>query len=187
MNSPIPTALQAPRPNRASRRAVQLGIDQGPNKLAAPVAPRQPVQIGIAFAHSEDCRQMAMIVTVGPNQIPVQLTPDSWEELAANGDAVADKVRAALAAPSEPEPDPVYDDDDAVLIRKRIEECAVAYGKYRLYRHGIGQAFRHPNHMKNWAAKHKLDVEPDPECGDVMFYPAATPLPGPTLETATPV
>jgi hypothetical protein len=187
LSNSIPDILQAPRPSRSSRRAAQLGIDQGPNKLAPAPVQQQPVQVGIGFGISSDKRQFVMVVSLGNQQIPVQLTPDVWDEVAAKGDDFADQVRAALAVPAEPEPDPVFDDDEALLVRKRAEECAIAYGKYRMDQPTVRSAFRHQNHLVNWAAKHRLDFEPDADNSGVTFYPAATPLPGPIIEAATPV
>ncbi len=186
----IPTT---PRPNRHARRAAEaVARQQAGGSVQQVPAQGVPVQVGIAFGHNDT--HMVMILTLGNQQIPVPMTADQWETLAANGDTVAEALRAAQAAaaavPAEAEPDPVYDDDAAVLIRQRAEDCAVSYGKYLMDQRTVRQAFRHQNHMVNWAAKHRIDFELEADNSAVTFYPAtsaAIPLPGPTVETPTAV
>jgi len=170
------TALQAPRPNRHARRvlaanpALDLGIKSGHSPPPVPPQPGQPVQVGLKFGRTST--HMVMVVCLGPNEVPMPMTPDQWEQLKVVGDEQAEAVRAGAPEP-EPEPAPAYDDDEAVLIRTRAEECAIAYGKFVMDPHTALRAFRHPNHLANWAAKHKLDMEPDEATGGVVFYPVA--------------
>jgi hypothetical protein len=165
----IMSSLQAPRPNRSSRRAQQLGIDQGPNKLAPAQGPMQQGQVQVNFAHS--LTHLVIVIQNNLGQTVIPMTAEQWEQFKLAGDAELAAIPAA-----EPEPAPVYDDDEAVLIRIRIEECAVAYGRFVLIPDQAVRAFRHPMHMTNWAAKHELDMEPDPATGGVVFYPAAQPM-----------
>jgi hypothetical protein len=170
----IPDCLATARPTRSARRAVQLGIDNGPNKLAAPPV-QQPVQVGIKFAHDGKAT-MAMVLSVGPNTIPIPMTPEGWEELAAAGDGIADQLRAIIAAGPVAEPEPVIEygpEEQAEKGRFQIEATVNNYGRAVVSKPMMSALFRHSEHARNWARKHNLDLSCDVAAGNVTFSPAS--------------
>jgi hypothetical protein len=171
------SALQTPRPNRHARRALAANpaLDLGSKSGHAPVPQQSPCQIG--FAHSPT--HLVLVITDNIGQRAIPMDAGQWTAFKAGGDT---EMQAMIDGqiPAEPEPAPVYDDDEAVLIRQRIEDCAEAYGHFHASPELICQAFRHPNHLTNWMAKHRLEAAPrdsqDPADG-VTFYPATGPAP----------
>jgi hypothetical protein len=114
-----------------------------------------------------------MVLVVGNQTIPIPLTPDGWDELAAAGDGIADQLRAIIAAGPVAEPELEYGpEEQAEKGRVAIETCVSNYGRAVVSKPMMAALFRHAEHARNWARKHDLDLEGDVATGTVTFSPA---------------
>jgi hypothetical protein len=168
----IPDCLATTRPSRSSRRAAQLGIDQGPNKLAVPApVQQQGGQVGIRFGRTTT--HVGMLISINGQSAAIPMTPDEWDNLAAQGDEQADLIRDAVPLPVEAEPVVEYSgDEQAEKGHSSIEQAVSNYGRAVVSKPMMAALFRHAEHARNWARKHHLDLELDLSSGAVTFSPA---------------